>query len=164
MGGSYSTPHMPFDASFLQSFSNLQVEVTGLQEGYNKMRQDNQRMSGHMESIEEEVTYFRDMWSDKKRERWDGLSLKRSGLWEKPESTRQGGGWMTLSGSNLGPSASWSNPSTLSRAIRGVHRSLHPFLHNFSQHLGMGCQWLWVVSPHLSLTLYSLLHFEGFIT
>jgi len=33
MGGSSSIPQMPFDANFLQSFSNLQVEVAKLREG-----------------------------------------------------------------------------------------------------------------------------------
>ena len=38
MGGSSSTFYMPFDNSFLQSFANLQMEVTEFREGYTGMR------------------------------------------------------------------------------------------------------------------------------
>ena len=45
--------------AFLQSFSNLQVEVFGLREGFTGMRADIGRLSGGMDSIEEGVSYFR---------------------------------------------------------------------------------------------------------
>ena len=52
------TRQMPFNACFLQSFYKLHVEVTGFQERYNEICHDINRMFGHMESIEEGVTYF----------------------------------------------------------------------------------------------------------
>jgi len=51
---------MPFNASFIQSFSSLQVEVAELQGGYNEMRHDIHQMFECMESIEAGVTYFRE--------------------------------------------------------------------------------------------------------
>ena len=50
---------MPLDLTSLQSFSNLQVEVSGLHEGFTGMHADIGRLSGRMESIEEGVSYFR---------------------------------------------------------------------------------------------------------
>ena len=60
MGGSSSSAaYMPLDPTFLQSFSNLQMEVSGLREGFSGMRHDIQRISGRMDSIEEGVSHFR---------------------------------------------------------------------------------------------------------
>ena len=60
MGGSSSSAaYVPFDPTFLQSFSNLQVEVSGLREGFTGMRADLGHLSGRMDSIEEGVSYFR---------------------------------------------------------------------------------------------------------
>ena len=53
---------MPFDPAFLPSFSALQLEVLGLREGYTGIRDDIHRLFGRMESIEEEVTYFRGVY------------------------------------------------------------------------------------------------------
>jgi len=38
MGDAFSSAQIPFDSTFLQSFSNLQVEVADLQDGYTNMR------------------------------------------------------------------------------------------------------------------------------
>ena len=60
MGGSSSLmAYMPLDPTFLRSFSNLQMEVLGLREGFIGMRVDLGRLSGRMDSIEEGVSYFR---------------------------------------------------------------------------------------------------------
>jgi len=40
MGGSSSTPYMPIDATFLQSFTSLQMDVVGLWEGCTMMQSD----------------------------------------------------------------------------------------------------------------------------
>jgi len=58
MGGSSSTPHIPYDATFLQSFANLQMDVAELQEGYTTMQLDFHCMGRRMDSIEEGVSYF----------------------------------------------------------------------------------------------------------
>lgn len=58
-GSSSSATYMPLDPAFLQSFSTLQVEVSGLREGFTGMRADIGRISGRMDSIEEGVSYFR---------------------------------------------------------------------------------------------------------
>jgi len=58
-GSSSSAAYMPLDPAFLQSFSNLQMEVTGLRKGFSGMRHDIQRISGSMDSIEEGVSHFR---------------------------------------------------------------------------------------------------------
>jgi len=50
---SSSMAYMPLDPAFLQSFSALQMEVLGLQEGYTGMRDDLHSLSGHMNSIDE---------------------------------------------------------------------------------------------------------------
>jgi len=50
---------MPLDTTFLQSFSTLQMEVSGLREGFSGMRHDIQCISGRLDSIEEGVTHFR---------------------------------------------------------------------------------------------------------
>jgi len=57
MGGSSSTPQMPYDATFLQSFVNVQMDVAGLR-GYTAMQSNFHRMAGRMDSIEEGVPYF----------------------------------------------------------------------------------------------------------
>ena len=49
---------MPLDPAFLQSFSTLQVEVSGLREGFVGMRNNIGRLTGRMDSIEEGVSYF----------------------------------------------------------------------------------------------------------
>ena len=60
MGGSSSSAaYMPLDPAFLQSFSNLQMEVMGLREGFSGIRHDIQCISGRMDSIEEGVSHFR---------------------------------------------------------------------------------------------------------
>ena len=60
MGGSSSSAaYMSLDPTFLQSFSNLQVEVSGLREGFTYMRADLGRLFGRMDSIKEGVFYFR---------------------------------------------------------------------------------------------------------
>ena len=50
---------MPFDATFVQSFVSLQVDVVSLCEGYTEMQFDLHHMVGGMDSIEEGVSYFR---------------------------------------------------------------------------------------------------------
>jgi len=59
MGGSSSTPQIPFDSMFLQSFSNLQVQVASLYEHYNEVAQDIHQMTRYKDSINEGVTYLR---------------------------------------------------------------------------------------------------------
>ena len=49
---------MPFNSTFLQSCFNLKVEVAGLCEGFHEVHHYMHRMVGHMDSIEEGVTYF----------------------------------------------------------------------------------------------------------
>lgn len=60
-GGSSSSvaAYMPLDPALLQSFSNLQMEISGLWGYYTGMRDDLHRLSGHMDFIEEGVSYFR---------------------------------------------------------------------------------------------------------
>jgi len=59
MGGSSSLAvYMSLDPTFLQSFSNLQMEVSGLQEGFTGMRADLGRLFRRMDSIKEGVSYF----------------------------------------------------------------------------------------------------------
>ena len=50
---SCSADYMPLEPTFLQSFSNLQMEVSGLREGFSGMSSDIQHISGRMDSIEE---------------------------------------------------------------------------------------------------------------
>ena len=58
MGRSSFTPHMPFDATFLQSFASLQMNVPDLQEECNAMQSNLHHMTGRMDSIEGGVMYF----------------------------------------------------------------------------------------------------------
>lgn len=58
-GSPSSASYMPLDPAFLQSFSNLQMEVSGLRDGFTGMRADLGRLSGRMDSIEDGVSYFR---------------------------------------------------------------------------------------------------------
>jgi len=58
-GSSASAAYMPLDPTFLQSFSNLQVEVSGLREGFTGISADPRHLFGRMDSIEEGVSYFR---------------------------------------------------------------------------------------------------------
>jgi len=51
--------------------------------------------------------------------------------------------------------------STLSQAIRGVHRHLHRFNHTFGRHLGPVRPVTVSCIAYPSITLYSFLHFEG---
>jgi len=59
VGGSSFTAQPPYDATFLQSFATLQLDVASLREGYTAMQSDLHRMAGRMDSIEEGVSYFR---------------------------------------------------------------------------------------------------------
>jgi len=49
---------MPFDSTFLESFSNLKEEVGSLCKGFNELLHDTYHMAGHMDSNKEGVTYF----------------------------------------------------------------------------------------------------------
>ena len=49
---------MEVNPTFLQSFSALQMEVSGLQEGFTGMYDDLHHFSRCMDSIDEGVTYF----------------------------------------------------------------------------------------------------------
>jgi len=70
-GSSSSTAYMPLDPTFLQSYSNLQVEVSGLREDFTVIRADLGRLSGCMDSIEEGVSYFRgSIEHQEEREQW----------------------------------------------------------------------------------------------
>jgi len=69
MGGSSSSAaYLSLDPSFLQSFSALQMEVMGLQEGFSGMHHDIQRISRRMDSIDESVSQFRG-YSDRQEQR-----------------------------------------------------------------------------------------------
>ena len=50
---------MSLDPTFLQSFFALQMEVSGLREGFTGMCDDLYRLSGYVDSIDAGVTYFR---------------------------------------------------------------------------------------------------------
>ena len=69
MGGSSSSAtYMPLDPTFLQSFFNLQMEVSTLRKGFTGMRADLGHLSGRIDSIKEGVSYFRG-FVDRKEER-----------------------------------------------------------------------------------------------
>jgi len=85
MGGSSSwAAYMPLDPTFLQSFSNLQIEVSGLWEDFTGMRADLGRLSGHMDFIEEGVSYFRG-FVDRQEER-ERRRIQREEEWAMREA------------------------------------------------------------------------------
>ena len=103
--------------------------------------------------LRREFRTFVGMWIGKRLGRNKVCIVRRNRLWEMPRSMRSGGGWMSSSGSNLRPSASWSNGLLPSGAIKEVLLPSHLFYHIFCRHLGLtgpnDCE----LHPHPSLTL-----------
>lgn len=128
---SSSAAYMPLDPTFLQSFSSLQMEVSGLREGFSGMRHDIQRISGRMDSIEEGVSHFRG-YIDRQEQRelrriqreeeramreareYDDRRRMNELLWRQSESIRQMEERLRSSQGDQGSSSSFPSydPST----------------------------------------------------